>query len=86
VDFQGDFAAEMNFTVRPEQVAAFMSLNPELWSDPGNFQPVKEGSWLAGNKLAPGTYGIAQYGPGEYQCEYAVDPKAYRIYFWRSSW
>jgi len=86
VDFQGDFTARLTFTVKPEEVAAFMSLNPKVWSNPGSFQPIKEKSWLSGYGLAPGTYVIDEAGPRDYWCKYAVDPKACRIYFERSSW
>jgi hypothetical protein len=86
VDFQGDFGAHLSFKVKPEEVEAFMKLNPKYWSDPGSFQPIKKVSTLGRFSLSPGAYAITQEGPGDYRCMYAVDPKACWIYFDRSSW
>jgi hypothetical protein len=86
VDFQGDFAARLTFTVKPQEVAAFMRLDPKYWDDPESFQQTEGESSCAGQILPSGSYQISQRGPGEYQCKYAVDPRARRIYFERSSW
>lgn len=86
VDFQGDFAAELTFSVTAEEVDAFMKLDPKYWNNPGSFRPIEKVSHVGRYSLSPGTYLITQDGPGDYHCEYAVDPKACRIYFERSSW
>lgn len=86
VDFQGDFAARLTFTVKPGELAAFMKLDPRYWDDPESFRKTEKESSCAGQVLPRGSYQISQWGPGEYQCKYALDPQARRIYFERSSW
>jgi len=85
VDFQGDFSANITFTVRPDQVDQFLHLNPKYWTNPGDFQPTTS-EWSCAGKIIPqGTYALNEY-EREYFRKYAVNKKTGQIYFERSSW
>jgi len=87
VDFQGDFSADVSFTVRPEQVDAFLNLDPKYWKNTGDFQPTTSEWSCAGKTIPQGTYAIQEEIAGEeYRRRYAVNKKTGQIYFERGSW
>ncbi|HEY1122638.1 MAG TPA: hypothetical protein VGE67_13590, partial [Haloferula sp.] len=65
VDFQGDFSANVSFTVRPEQVDALLHLDPKFWKNPADFQPTTSEWSCAGQIIPQGTYAIQEMIAGE---------------------
>ena len=84
IDFQGDFAASVSFTVKPEDVGSFLKLQKKLWKKPEAFQPIEKERGFGGFVIPAGSYLIEEWETS-YNCRYAVDPKTHRIYFHRSS-
>ena len=86
VDFEGDFSADLTFSVRPEDLARFMSLPAKAWNQPEDFQPLKEKGRCGSFDVQACSYWIKETSPdGEYGRCYAVDPAARRVYFYRGS-
>lgn len=88
VDFQGDYAACVSFTVRPGDIEGFTRLSTPPWSNPAEFLPLGKAQQCGQFEVAAGALMIEEWEPslGEYMCQYAVDRVANRVYFFRSSW
>lgn len=88
VDFQGDFAASVSFTVRPGDMEGFTRLSTPPWRNPAGFRPLEQARQCGDFEVPAGSLMIEEWepSPGEYTCRYAVDRAANRIYFFRSSW
>ena len=85
VDFFGDYQAVLSFTVREEDLDHFMTLSPELWKKPSDFQPTTSMSSVGGIEIPIGTFVIEEWSSSDYSCKYAVDPASRRVYFYRGS-
>lgn len=84
-DFQGDYPAEVTFTVRAADLSSFIRLPSNYWKHP-------EKAWVTdspkpfGSIVAPpGTLVIEEWESSDYQCKYGVNKSLRRIYFSRSS-
>lgn len=87
VDFQGDFAACVSFTVRPSDIEEFMRLPAPPWRNPAKFLPLEKAQQCGDFEVPAGSLMIEEWeSPTEYMCQYAVDRAANRVYFYRSSW
>ncbi len=83
-DFQGDYSASLSFTVRPEEIDSFLHL-PKIWKVPSAFKPIERDSYCGKFKVRAGSFMLEEWTSSDYQCKYAVDRSANRIYFYRSS-
>jgi len=87
VDGQGDYSAALSFTVRSEDIGAFMRLPADAWKNPSEFKALEHQARVGQFTVPEGAYLIRERDSGaEREGEYAVDPKTNRIYFFRSSW
>lgn len=87
VDFQGDFAACVSFTVRPSDIEQFTRLPVPPWRNPDEFRPLIKIGRCGDFEVPAGSLMIEERESGEeYMCQYAVDRSANRVYFYRSSW
>jgi hypothetical protein len=87
VDFQGDFAACVSFTVRPSEIEGFTRLPAPPWKNPAAFRPLDKVGHCGDFEVPAGSLMIEEWESStEYMCRYAVDRAANRVYFYRSSW
>ena len=88
VDFQGDFAACVSFTVHPSDFEGFTILPSPPWRNPTAFRPLDKAVQCGDFEVPAGSLMIEEREapPGEYVCKYAVDEATHRIYFYRASW
>jgi hypothetical protein len=84
VDFQGDFSASVTFTVRPDDIETFMHL-PAIWRNPTDFKRLEKDEICGDFKVPAGSFMIGEWVSSEYNCKYAVNRPANRIYFYRCS-
>lgn len=88
VDFQGDFAACVSFTVRTSDIEGFTKLPAPPWKKPAEFRPLDKVGRCGDFDVPAGSLMIEEWAssPTEYMCQYAVDRATNRVYFYRSSW
>jgi len=84
VDFQGDYQAAVTFTVKSDDIEEFMNL-PSVWKTPSDFKPIDNIIYFGGLEVPVGTYVIEEWTSSDYNCKYAVNKEANRVYFYRSS-
>jgi hypothetical protein len=84
VDFQGDYQATVTFTVKSDDLEKFMDL-PTVWKTPSDFKPIDNKTNFGELGVPVGTYVIEEWTSPSYNCKYAVNKEANRVYFYRSS-
>lgn len=84
-DFQGDYSAEITFTVREAEVESFTRLPSKFWKQPEKARITNSTERFGGIEAPPGTWVIEERESSEYQCKYGVNKNLRRIYFFRSS-
>jgi hypothetical protein len=82
-DFHGDFSAGVTFSVRPDQIDAFMHLPADHWQRPNDFKPHEKMEIFnfGGFDVPSGSYVIMEHFPSDYYRIYAVNKTTSTIYF-----
>lgn len=84
-DFQGDYSAEVTFTVREAEVDSFTRLPSKYWKHPEKARISDSPENFGSIEAPPGTWVIEERESSEYQWKYGVNKSLRRIYFFRSS-
>jgi hypothetical protein len=83
-DFHGDYSAAVTFSVRPDQIDAFMHLPAKHWKRPNDFKQFEKTSSFnfGGLDVPAGSYVIEERFPSDYYRIYVVNRKTSTIYFY----